>query len=120
MTIGAGRYQIVYNGEIYNYLELRAELERRGCAFRTHSDTEVLLHQCALDGAAALQRFNGMFAFAIWDREEQRLFLARDRMTDRTAPHRLPLRLVPERFLGKTGEGHFMPETAFFAQMAVK
>ena len=80
MTIGAGRYQIVYNGEIYNYLELRAELERRGCAFRTHSDTEVLLHQCALDGAAALQRFNGMFAFAIWDREEQRLFLARDRM----------------------------------------
>jgi asparagine synthase (glutamine-hydrolysing) len=80
MAIENGRYQIVYNGEVYNYVELRAELERRGRVFGTHSDTEVLLHQYALDGVDALQRFNGMFAFAIWDRDEQRLFLARDRM----------------------------------------
>jgi len=74
------RYHIVYNGEVYNYLELRAELERRGCVFRTQSDTEVLLNQFALDGVQALQRCNGMFAVAIWDREEERLFLARDRI----------------------------------------
>jgi asparagine synthase (glutamine-hydrolysing) len=80
MAIGNGRYQIVYNGEVYNYVELRADLERRGCVFSTHSDTEVLLHQYALDGVDALQRFNGMFAFAIWDRDKQRLFLARDRL----------------------------------------
>jgi asparagine synthase (glutamine-hydrolysing) len=80
MSLEGGRYQIVYNGEIYNYVELRAELEKRGCVFRTQSDTEVILHQYARDGAEALQRFNGMFAFAIWDRDEQRLFLARDRL----------------------------------------
>ena len=80
MAIENGRYQIVYNGEVYNYVELRVELERRGRVFNTRSDTEVLLHQYALDGADALQQFNGMFAFAIWDRDEQRLFLARDRM----------------------------------------
>lgn len=80
MAIENGRYQIVYNGEIYNYIELRADLERRGCVFSTHSDTEVLLRQFALDGADALRKFNGMFAFAIWDRDARRLFLARDRM----------------------------------------
>ena len=80
MALAKERYQIVYNGEIYNYIELRAELERRGCVFSTRSDTEVILQQYALDGAEALQRFNGMFAFAIWDREEQRLFAARDRL----------------------------------------
>ncbi len=80
MTIENGRYQIVYNGEVYNYVELRADLERRGCVFKTQSDTEVLLHQFALDGVDALQKFNGMFAFAIWDREARSLFLARDRM----------------------------------------
>ena len=74
------RYHIVYNGEIYNYVELRAGLEKRGCVFQTHSDTEVLLQQFALDGVAALQLCNGMFAFAIWDRAEERLFLARDRI----------------------------------------
>ncbi len=75
-----GRYHIIYNGEIYNYVELRAGLEKRGCVFQTHSDTEVLLQQFALDGVAALQLCNGMFAFAIWDRAEERLFLARDRI----------------------------------------
>ena len=80
MAAGGGRYQIVFNGEIYNYIELRADLVRRGCVFATHSDTEVLLQQFMLDGVEALQRLNGMFAFALWDRDEQRLFLARDRM----------------------------------------
>ena len=75
-----GRYQIVYNGEVYNYVELRSDLERRGCVFRTQSDTEVILRQFILDGVEALQRFNGMFAFAIWDRDERRLFMARDRL----------------------------------------
>lgn len=75
-----GRYHIVYNGEIYNYLALRAKLDGRGAVFRTHSDTEVLLNQFALDGVDAFQFCNGMFAFAIWDRDEQRLFLARDRV----------------------------------------
>lgn len=74
------RYHIVYNGEIYNYLELRAALEQSGCIFQTHSDTEVLLEQFALDGVAALQVCNGMFACAIWDEAEERLFLARDRI----------------------------------------
>jgi asparagine synthase (glutamine-hydrolysing) len=73
-----GRYKIVYNGEVYNYLELRGGLERRKCALRTHSDTEVVLQQYALDGVNALMKFNGMFALAIWDRDERRLFLARD------------------------------------------
>src|SRR5581483_3569549 len=79
MAAHHGRYQIVYNGEVYNYPELRADLERRGCVFQTRSDTEVVLQQYALDGVDALRRFNGMFAFAIWDRDEQQLFLARDR-----------------------------------------
>ncbi len=74
------RYHIVYNGEIYNYVELRAGLEKRGCVFHTHSDTEVLLEQFALDGVEALSLCNGMFACAIWDRAEERLFLARDRI----------------------------------------
>ncbi|MGI8889863.1 MAG: asparagine synthase (glutamine-hydrolyzing) [Chthoniobacterales bacterium] len=75
-----GRYHIVYNGEIYNYVELRAALEKRGCVFKTHSDTEVLLEQFALDGVDALQSCNGMFACAIWDGVTERLFLARDRI----------------------------------------
>ncbi len=72
-----GRYTIVYNGEIYNFVELRAELGAEG--FRTHSDTEVLLRAYARWGSECLQRLRGMFALAIWDSREQRLFLARDR-----------------------------------------
>jgi asparagine synthase (glutamine-hydrolysing) len=75
-----GRFWIVYNGEIYNYLEIRRELEALGWSFRSESDTEVLL--CAYEkwGAAALDRFMGMYAFAIWDRERRELFAARDRL----------------------------------------
>jgi asparagine synthase (glutamine-hydrolysing) len=75
----AGRYRITYNGEIYNYLELRAELERSGHAFATATDTEVILAAYAQWGEACLPRFNGMWAFAIYDRSKRELFLARDR-----------------------------------------
>lgn len=75
-----GRYHIVYNGEIYNYIELRQDLEARGVRFRTHSDTEVLLHHVIRGGPESLSSLNGMFAFAIWDRHEESLFLARDRI----------------------------------------
>lgn len=74
-----GRYVITYNGEIYNHLELRAELEAKGVVFRSRTDTEVLLHAFAVWGAGVLPRLNGMFAFGIWDRERRELFLARDR-----------------------------------------
>ena len=75
-----GRFAIVYNGEIYNFRELRQDLEARGVRFETRSDTEVLLRLYEREGAAALERLNGMFAFAIWDRERRELFLARDRI----------------------------------------
>jgi asparagine synthase (glutamine-hydrolysing) len=73
------RYVISYNGEIYNFRELRAELQAAGYWFRSHSDTEVLLHALAHWGPEALSRLNGMFALALWDRKEKRLLLARDR-----------------------------------------
>jgi asparagine synthase (glutamine-hydrolysing) len=72
------RYVLIYNGEIYNYVELRAELERAGHIFRTQSDSEVLLTAYSVWGEKALARFTGMFAFAILDREKRELFVARD------------------------------------------
>lgn len=77
MSSEDGRYTIVFNGEVYNYIELRAELGGEG--FRTHSDTEVVLRAFQEWGEASLDRLRGMFAIAIWDAKEQRLFLARDR-----------------------------------------
>ncbi len=80
MSDSSGRFTIIYNGEVYNYVELRRELEQRGHRFTTQSDTEVMLQYLAVDGMAAVRKFDGMFAFALWDREEQQLFLARDRV----------------------------------------
>lgn len=73
------RYVLSYNGELYNFRELRAELQREGCWFHSQSDTEVVLNALARWGARAIERFNGMFALAFWDRKERRLLLARDR-----------------------------------------
>lgn len=69
-----------YSGEVYNYLELRAELEALGRTFRTHSDTEVVLHAYLQWGEAFTERLNGMYAFALWDPRKQELLLVRDRM----------------------------------------
>ncbi len=78
MATADGRYQIVFNGEIYNYRELQAELKQQGAVFQSQSDTEVLLHLYAQHGEGMCQRLRGMFAFAIWDTQAQTLFLARD------------------------------------------
>jgi asparagine synthase (glutamine-hydrolysing) len=78
-----GRFTITYNGEIYNYVEVRAELQGLGWTFATQSDTEVLLAAYAQFGEAALERLDGMFAFAIWDEREQTLFCARDRFGEK-------------------------------------
>jgi asparagine synthase (glutamine-hydrolysing) len=75
-----GRLRITYNGEIYNFKEIRRELEALGYAFQSDTDTEVVLHAYAQWGPECLQRFNGMFAFAIWDQRERSLFIARDRL----------------------------------------
>ena len=74
-----GSLQIVLNGEIYNYKELRPELEAQGHVFSSQTDTEVILHLYEQEGPACVQRLRGMFAFAVWDSRRQELFLARDR-----------------------------------------
>jgi asparagine synthase (glutamine-hydrolysing) len=78
MMSKSGRHAIVFNGEIYNYRELRSELERSGHVFSSHSDTEVILSMFTLFGEKCLSRLQGMFAFAIWDTVDKSLFLARD------------------------------------------
>ncbi len=79
MTCGSSRYWITFNGEIYNYPELTAELQDLGHTFTTHSDTEVILHSFEQWGPKCVDHFNGQFALAIFDRNSRRLFLARDR-----------------------------------------
>jgi len=80
MHSSSGRCVIVYNGEIYNYRELRTELEAQGVQFRTRTDTEVILASYERWGANCVSRFNGMWAFALWDNQQGFLYCSRDRM----------------------------------------
>jgi asparagine synthase (glutamine-hydrolysing) len=80
MSTSDGRYHITYNGEVYNYRELRATLRSKGFTFKSNTDTEVLLNLYVDQGADMLSQLNGMFAFAIWDSREATLFMARDRL----------------------------------------
>ena len=75
-----GTVVVTYNGEIYNFPELTDELKRLGHVFRTHCDTEVIVHAWEAWGKSCVDRFRGMFAFAVWDRNLEALFLARDRI----------------------------------------
>ena len=75
-----GTIWLTYNGEIYNYKDLRRELEGKGHRFRSDSDTEVVIHLYEEEGLEAVKRFNGMFAFALWDERRGRLWLCRDRV----------------------------------------
>ena len=79
MSFANDRYWMIYNGEIFNFLELRKELESRGFVFRTNSDTEVILASYDLWGKDCLSKFNGMWGLVIYDKQEEKLFLARDR-----------------------------------------
>ena len=80
MSDAVGKRWISYNGELYNYRELRDDLRARGCEFTTQSDTEVVLRAFEVFGNACVEHLRGMFAFAIWDENQQKLFLARDRL----------------------------------------
>ena len=80
MTNEDGSIQIVFNGEIYNHLELKPELERRGHKFKSRSDTEVIIHAYEEYGIEAVQKLRGMFAFAIWDSRKKLLWITRDRI----------------------------------------
>ena len=82
MSQNDGRYVVTYNGEIYNHIELRSELEAAGERFVSDSDTEVLLAAYKAWGRGCVERFRGMFAFALWDNKDKTVFLARDRCGD--------------------------------------
>ncbi len=79
MISDSKRFILVYNGEVYNYIELQNYLKKKGQIFRTSSDTEVVLNALKYWGVDAVSKFNGMFAFALWDKEKQKLFMGRDR-----------------------------------------
>lgn len=79
MSYADGRYEIVFNGEIYNFIEIRQELQDKGYCFKSDSDTEVILASYIQWKEGCLNRFNGMWAFSIWDRQEKVMFISRDR-----------------------------------------
>ena len=75
-----GALQVVFNGEIYNFRDLRSQLQQQGHIFQTSSDTEVIVHGYEAWGPEVVQHLNGMFALAVWNRRDRELFLARDRL----------------------------------------
>ena len=83
MMDSSQRFVICFNGEIYNYRELKNQLEKRGVLFKTKSDTEVILESYKLWKEDCLKKFEGMFAFAIWDKKLEQLFIARDRIGEK-------------------------------------
>src|SRR5512142_578597 len=95
MFTEGNRICLVFNGEIFNYRELRLVLEQRGHAFRTKSDTEVILRAWVEWGGDCVDYIHGQFAFALWDRSEQTLFLARDRLGEKP----LYYAILPDRSL---------------------
>jgi len=108
MVSNDGRYWLVFNGEIYNFREVRRDLEARGVRFRTESDTEVLLASYRTFGVDCLGRLRGMFAFAVWDTQDRSLFLARDRVGKkplfyRVDDHGLAFASEPKAFLADVG-----------------
>jgi len=108
MVSASGRFWITFNGEIYNFLELRRDLEAEGYSFRSRSDTEVLLASYEAYGADCLRRLRGMFAFAVWDTRDQVLFLARDRVGKKPLFYRadadgLSFASEPKAFLAEPG-----------------
>ncbi|MCY2995554.1 MAG: asparagine synthase (glutamine-hydrolyzing) [Planctomycetota bacterium] len=109
MADAQGRYWIVYNGEVYNYRELRSRLAGRGHRFHSDTDTEVVLQLYAEEGPAMLDRLQGMFAFAIWDDWERQLFLARDR-----------LGIKPLYYAQRHGTFYFASEAKAFWQAGVQ
>ena len=97
MTSEDGTLWLVFNGEIYNYIELREELILKGHRFHSKSDSEVILHAYEEWEDGCLERFNGMWAFAIWDGKRERLFCARDRLGIKPFYYTQARRLVPLR-----------------------
>lgn len=111
-----GRYALCFNGEIYNYLELREQLIGLGVQFRTDSDTEVLLEACRVWGESVCERLNGMFAFAFWDRIERRLMLARDHLGIKP----LYFADLPDRFLFASDLGAIAANPSFPRELDAK
>jgi len=108
-----GRFVLTYNGEIYNFQELRLELESLGHHFRSRTDSEVVLLAFAQWGEECVTRFNGMFAFVIWDRDRQALFLARDRYGIKP----LYYAFMGQRFLFASEQKALLSHPSFFRQL---
>ncbi|GJL65318.1 MAG: asparagine synthetase B [Nitrospirales bacterium] len=108
-----GRYVLVYNGEIYNFLEVRSVLEELGHVFKSQCDSEVLLHALIQWGREAVDRLNGMFAFALWDRREQTMLLGRDRYGIKP----LYYARIPSGILFASEQKAFLGHPQFKAQM---
>jgi asparagine synthase (glutamine-hydrolysing) len=108
MATPDGRLTITFNGEIYNFLELRERLEARGYVFRSHSDTEAILHAYREYGPECVTHLRGMFVFALWDRDERTLFIARDRVGKKPLSYRvdrdgIAFASEPKAFLAEEG-----------------